>query len=866
MGGRHPVGQVALVLLTTIAVVAWALRQAVAVQGVWQPTWASLLLLLGVALVGFQLVPLSGAWLARLSPRAMEILPLWAPGAEALARLGVWSQISLTPSETKAGLILLVNYSLLFLVTVQRVHRVEDIERVLHWCALAAVAMAGFGLIQFFTSNGRFFWFYEAPYSTTSAHVTGAFTNRNHFAHFLALGIGPLVWWLYRAVSSTHDNRWSPRVDRGPSSGARQFVWIGAAAAMVVFAGLLSLSRGGNTVLLMAALVAAIICGRAAAVRGRFLLGIAAAGSIVILLLYCYGYQRVSDRLSDLSSGSLERLDRESGRRRVWAAVATATADFPLFGSGVGSLREVCPIYLKDPPERVVFTHAENGPLQEALETGLAGAALLAGGIGFCAFWCVAGLRRASSTRLQACLGAITASLAASLVHAMVDFVWYVPACTAIVAILAASACRAWQLGCPPNRAAAARPLPRAVALAVAVFVAVTSVAMIGNRFRAAVAQHYWDRACVAMSRPERLTPQQQDMSAPENRQREIDSEKRLLAEIEQVVHWYPEHTQAHLALARCHLHLFDLGQITAPNPMPLGQVRDAAIASAAHFPSRQARDEWMQRAFGEHCSHLHRALEHTRAGLQRCPLQGAGYLYLAELSFLDGPAALSKQACVDQALRVRPFDGNVLDAAARESYEALLEGNVSAWLGLARRVVQSQRGCKKRLIEDLVGNTPPEGLPAVIEFVVTQLKPDVQGLTFLYHASKGRTAPEQLRPLQRYYAEMAEFEAKKASGHEASQLWTLAAGAHADMNNQAETLRCARNAHLSDPSDLATRSRLACLLLAAGHAEEARSHLLQCLRRAPDNRALQVKYREAIRRIGSRSKDMASRECLPTH
>ena len=50
---------------------------------------------------------------------------------------------------------------------------------------LAAVLMAAFALVQYFAGNGRFYWFYEHPFSSASDAVKGSFTNRNHFAQFL---------------------------------------------------------------------------------------------------------------------------------------------------------------------------------------------------------------------------------------------------------------------------------------------------------------------------------------------------------------------------------------------------------------------------------------------------------------------------------------------------------------------------------------------------------------------------------------------------------------------------------------------------------------------------------------------------------
>lgn len=851
MGGRHAIGQLALVLFTSIAAAAWALRQAFSTHGAWRPTHAVWLLLLGVILVGFQLVELPQAWLAKCSPRMTQLLPLWSSGTDASSSLGDWARISLVPEETRAGLILLVSYGVLFLVTVQRVERVEDVERILRWIALAAIAMAGFGLLQYFTANGKFFWFYEAPGSSTHDCVKGSFTNRNHFAHFLALGVGPLVWWLYRAANV--------RIEcREPAANFEHSMLL-VAGVVVVFACLLSLSRGGNTVLMLAALIAAMVCGRAAAVRGRFLLGMVAAGVLVIVALNCFGFQMVSERLSDLSAGSVERLDGKGGRRKVWEAVAGAIPDFALFGSGVGSHRDVCPMYVEEDPWGRIYTHAENGPLQVALETGMVGGVLVAVGIGFCLFWCIGGLRPGPPSRLRACFGAIAGSLAASVVHSLVDFVWYVPGCVAVVAVSAAVACRSWQLSRPPDQVVRPWRLPRAVAAAMAIGIACVSAGMIANRFRATIAQYHWDQTQVMVAEAANRNSQQRDMSVPENRLREIEMEKRLFTHLEQVVRWYPEHTRAHLALARCHLHLFDLIQVTSPNPMPLPQIRDAVIASESQFPSLQARDEWMQRAFGDHCQHLHLALEETRIGLRHCPLEGRGYLYLAELSFLDGPGAVPKQACVEQALRVRPNNGDVLDMAARETYEAILMGDLGPWLNLARKTMRSERACKRRVVENLVRSTPPEGTAAVVEFIVTQLQPDMEGLTYLYEACQGRADANQLKPLRRYYAQTAEFHANKAEGPEAARLWATAASAYRALGESDESLRCLRKADESDLGNANIRYQLGCLLLDIGAVEEAKSQLLWCCRRAPENKNYQLKYKEALSRAVEGQRPMAS-------
>ena len=56
--------------------------------------------------------------------------------------------------------------------------------------------MASFALVQHFVSNGKFLWVYEHPFRNSYDPVKGSFINRNHFTHMLALGIGPLIFWI----------------------------------------------------------------------------------------------------------------------------------------------------------------------------------------------------------------------------------------------------------------------------------------------------------------------------------------------------------------------------------------------------------------------------------------------------------------------------------------------------------------------------------------------------------------------------------------------------------------------------------------------------------------------------------------------
>ena len=200
MGGRHPLGQLMLAALAVIAGLAWAVRQTIRPQPVWRPTWALALISAGVILVAVQATPLPQPVLEILAPSQANILPLWNTAKAGAASLDRWSTISFAPDETRRNLVLLISYGLLFFVTVQRIKTIEDVERLLRWCAISATCMAVFGLLQYLGGNGKFFWFYSPPFANTIEGAKGSFTNRNHFAHFLALGVGPLIWWLLYAA------------------------------------------------------------------------------------------------------------------------------------------------------------------------------------------------------------------------------------------------------------------------------------------------------------------------------------------------------------------------------------------------------------------------------------------------------------------------------------------------------------------------------------------------------------------------------------------------------------------------------------------------------------------------------------------
>lgn len=848
MGGRHAIGQLALTVLSVTAAWSWTVRQSFLGDGRFRPTTALPILLLGAALVGMQIVALPPWLLERLSPRAAEILPLWNASGGTPGTMGRWSCISFTPAETLGGLVIFLNYAMLFLVAVQRVKHVEDIERLLRWCAMSAVMMAMVGIAQLVAGNGRFLWFYEHPFSKCGDGAHGCFSNRNHFAQFMALGIGPLIWWLQDALRRSNGSN-SPHRSGAPVAPSGTAYFLALALGVVLFAGLLSLSRGGAAAMLVAVAVTTAICLRTGAFSRR-LVGVLTAASVLIgLSLMIFGYDKVSNRLDDFSSGSIDKLDRGTARRTIWTAATQSIPDSLLLGTGVGSFRTVYPMHTGfHMDEGTEFTHAESSYLQDAVETGLVGSALTLAGIVLCCSWCFRGIRSSAPTRLRVCVAAIAGSFAAILVHGVVDFVWYVPACMAIVAILAACAQRVAQLSRMTHSSRAPRPssfiphpssfaVPRPVWQVAAAIVTGLGVWMIADRIGPAVAQTHWDEYLV-----DRRTTEAQSATGS-GAMSETDLLRRWIGRLEQVVLWQPSHASARLALADCHRRLFESMQKESDNPMPLVHIRDAARQS--RFPSRAALDEWLDRAVGVHWRHLEESLRYIRAALALCPLEGRAYVYMADLSFLEGADAETERAYIGQAICVRPFDGTVLYAAAND---ALLAGDRQRWLEYTKRAYQNSRLQQLHVIRSLVDSWPTEGLPALINDILREFQPDREAARVLHELSMKRCPSDQFIPLVGYRARTAETEASKLVGTEAAMAWLEAQSLRDQLGDEDAALRCVQNALECSPDNYDVHDRAARCLLKNGMYAEAESHARWCLDRKPDCQAAAQLFRAVLK------------------
>lgn len=833
MGGRSALGHLVLAALAIWLAACWSLRCCLTSRPDWSWSWAEPVVLGAVGLVVFQLFSLPPSAIASLSPHLYSYLPLWSPSTAPEARLGVWSTLSLSPALTQIGLVVLASHGILLLVTLQRVRQIEDVERVVRLVAVAAAAMAGFGLIQYVLGNGKFFWFYEHPFAPASYVPTGSFTNRNHFAHFVVLGIGPLVWWLQSSLGTNRDMASEP-ASGGPGNakplrlGGRprdaSAALLIAALALCVFAVLLSLSRGGVAAMFSAAAICLLVLYRGRLLDGRTLLFLLGTGALLAVSLIIYGYKAVSSRLEDFQS--VNRLDRDAMRRSIWQANLAAIRDFPYAGAGVGSHSLVYPMYLRDNEanQYCEFVHAESGYLQIGLETGIAGWALLAAGMGLCALWCLAPLRRQPSQRVLLGLAAVVPSLAASALHSVVDFVWYTAGCVVPVMLLAACAFRLYSISRGSADHCRALPMPRLSWAAALAGLGLAGFPMVSTALAELRAEPSWHRFLV---QARKLGRQQQPAR--------LENFTAMAKDLNEVIRWQPYHSAAHARLAEVCLRMFDYSQ-GETGVISARQVRDTV--PRFRFRSREELFGWLARAFPAHYEHLLAALHHARRALALCPLHAEAYLALAAVGYLEEGPKPDTDSYVEQALRVRPFDGTVLFEAGQEALLAAMSSSDPARSEtLAKEALRRWQGSfqcgsyhQERIIHLLADQAPAE-------FFLQTFAMDLAAIKRLEaHLSKSQR-PDRLAQLQvllRPRAETARQQAARAEPAEALQAWLDAADAHKQLQETGQYLDCLRNAVRCDFGNYQVRRELATALYEAGQRSEAYEHLKWCLRQKP--------------------------------
>ena len=393
---------------------------------------------LSIAFTALQLVPLPAWALRQISPQSAR---MWATADRIAALAGLqprsFHPITIDPSETAVQLFRIAAYAATF-VTAMLVVR-GGRRRVALASVLAATAM--FEAVYAFRQAvlGRYdIWGWKNTLIFNRA--TGTFVNPNHFAHYAAI-ILPLAVLLCALA-------WHTAASPGARAGRRLAMMIerrfalfgfGAIAALACIAAIiLSQSRGAVLATVGGfAVTGAIASGRRhAATRAALIaLTVVALFAGVFVLL---GRAGESKHLEERDVSTL------IGRRSALIAAMHIWQQFPLYGSGAGTFESLAPA-AQDPSDTRIANHAHDDYAESLATTGAFGfmlsfVPLMAGTAALARAAFGARAAAQSSWRRRAFCAAALTSIAVALIHALLDFNFYIPANPVTLAAIAGAA------------------------------------------------------------------------------------------------------------------------------------------------------------------------------------------------------------------------------------------------------------------------------------------------------------------------------------------------------------------------------------------------------------------------------------------
>jgi len=812
-GGRAAIGQLFLVAGALVTTTCWLLHQLTRSDAKYTWSGSEWLWCLGILVAVAQIAPLPQAWLLTAAPHLKDLLPLLISSAAAGPLPAGWNQLSLAPGETASGLATFGAYGMLFLVVFQRVQSVADVERVLCAVAMAGVAMGSFALAQLALSNDKFFWMIDHPFMTTSHCALGCFTNRNHLAQFLALSVGPLVWWILRRF---HDQEQGGEGTLAPSLHTTAVIILLLGLGVTVLASLLCFSRGGVLSLSIAAGVSFGLLCRMGLASAKLAIGLVVAIVAIGGIFMLTGFETLEERLE----GTLSNNSKE-GRYIIWQSNIEVARDFPWLGSGIGTHADAYHLHFDQAQEdSMEYTHAESGYLQVTSESGICGLVVALAFIAASLRSCLKALWQ-SDLRYRAAAAAVLASLLANVCHAVFDFFWYTPSCMLLLAIQLAAILRL-NRSYPGAEAsdtltAPGIRLPRVLTLLSGGCVAAVGCWMLGHKIPSAQAE------------PDRL----RYLCLIQHRSDQEEGDEELLEErgdlLLRAAKLDPHDSRLQESAGMEYLRRFDQRQLTSENPLAVGQIRD--VVKASEFKSTQEMKEWLQRAVGSNARLLQLAARSFRRAIHASPLRAYSYVKVAELSFLQLASDEDEMTVLKQALKLRPYDPQVLFQVGRN---VMLAGDIDGALSYWREAFSRSRRIQSIIVRQLAAQVEPD-------FFLKNLNPDWEAQGLIARAYHEIDRDDEARRiwemhindgLKRLKSDMpqAQLELTALSLHDACTA----------IEDRDLAIKVLTRGLKRAPQSYLIRNRLAWDLYAAGRFAEAAEHLKWCASRRPDDQPLQ--------------------------
>jgi len=300
------------------------------------------------------------------------------------------------------------------------------------------------------------------------------------------------------------------------------------------------------------------------------------------------------------------------------------------------------------------------------------------------------------------------------------------------------------------------------------------------------------------------------------------------ISDLEQAVAARPEHPRAWVDLALSRLERFGLARRIAGETFGLVEIRQTVEDNG--FESVAAARQWVESVTGDHYADLQQAGQAALTAVTVNPCAGEAWCVLAAVAFLQQPSPDLARACIDQALRVRPHDGQVLFEAA---VRAELDGNTTESLQLYQQCFAECPSERWRIVNVLLPMMPAA---AACEL----LQPDLAGMRMIDGLWSRHSTPAAMRPVKEQRLAAARAAAEETDGNNRCNLLCEAANLERTLGNLEQAEATLAEAIAANPNHYGARLSHIDFALAIGDAETAKRELDWCLLRRPDSQKLQ--------------------------
>jgi O-antigen ligase len=308
--------------------------------------------------VAIQLVPLPSILAGVISPH-------WEKVRSALSLVPSTGfsirPLSIRATDTEWALAVIAGALALFLFA-RASYASGGVRRTVRALVIVGFVMSCIAIAQAAASSRYILLLFPSPFAGPLPF--GPFINRNHFATWIIMALPVAVGYL--AAHMEMGGKKAP-VAINPRARVQYLIdtrgaWLTAAAALMLIALLLSLSRSGALALVVSGMFTFLMAGRQLPRDRRlFLFGIAA-----LLIVVTFGWAEIRAATNGVGGASSQL----SGRLTVWRETLPLVRDFWLTGTGAGTYRTAMMLYQQS-DRSVYFNQANSHYLQVLAEGGL---------------------------------------------------------------------------------------------------------------------------------------------------------------------------------------------------------------------------------------------------------------------------------------------------------------------------------------------------------------------------------------------------------------------------------------------------------------------------------------------------------------